>query len=77
MDSSPWEFVSDSAKDLIQQMLQVDPKQRITIQEVLNHRWLRVSSLIIYNFVRFTIVFFFDLCAGQRERVKNTPAGYR
>lgn len=36
-----WEFISDSAKDLIQQMLCVDPKQRITIQEVLNHRWLR------------------------------------
>ncbi|XP_060527409.1 peripheral plasma membrane protein CASK isoform X2 [Cylas formicarius] len=36
-----WELISDSAKDLVQQMLTVDPKQRITIQEVLNHRWLR------------------------------------
>lgn len=42
MDSPQWELISDSAKDLIQQMLTVDPKQRITIQEVLNHRWLRV-----------------------------------
>ncbi|XP_063906651.1 peripheral plasma membrane protein CASK isoform X2 [Zophobas morio] len=41
MDSPQWELISDSAKDLIQQMLTVDPKQRITIQEVLNHRWLR------------------------------------
>ncbi|XP_050294146.1 peripheral plasma membrane protein CASK isoform X3 [Anthonomus grandis grandis] len=42
INASPlWEFISDSAKDLIQQMLTVDPKQRITIQEVLNHRWLR------------------------------------
>ncbi|XP_066141764.1 peripheral plasma membrane protein CASK isoform X2 [Euwallacea fornicatus] len=39
--ASQWEFISDSAKDLVQQMLCVDPKQRITIQEVLNHRWLR------------------------------------
>ncbi|VEN44330.1 unnamed protein product, partial [Callosobruchus maculatus] len=36
-----WQLVSDSAKDLVQQMLNLDPKQRITIQEVLNHRWLR------------------------------------
>jgi serine/threonine protein kinase len=42
MDCPQWELISDSAKDLIQQMLAVDPKQRITIQEVLNHRWLRV-----------------------------------
>ncbi|XP_068912698.1 peripheral plasma membrane protein CASK isoform X8 [Tenebrio molitor] len=41
MDCPQWELISDSAKDLIQQMLAVDPKQRITIQEVLNHRWLR------------------------------------
>ncbi|KAH1005753.1 hypothetical protein HUJ04_006678 [Dendroctonus ponderosae] len=42
INSSPqWEFISDSAKDLIHQMLTVDPNQRITIQEVLNHRWLR------------------------------------
>ncbi|RZB39051.1 Pkinase domain containing protein, partial [Asbolus verrucosus] len=42
LDCPQWELISDSAKDLIQQMLTVDPKQRITIQEVLNHRWLRV-----------------------------------
>ncbi|XP_018580227.1 peripheral plasma membrane protein CASK [Anoplophora glabripennis] len=42
IDSAPqWQLISDSAKDLVQQMLTVDPKQRITIQEVLNHRWLR------------------------------------
>ncbi|CAG9815741.1 unnamed protein product [Phaedon cochleariae] len=42
LDSAPqWQFISDSAKDLVQQMLNVDPKQRITIQEILNHRWLR------------------------------------
>ncbi|KAJ8977169.1 hypothetical protein NQ317_003109 [Molorchus minor] len=42
LDSAPqWQLISDSAKDLIQQMLNVDPEQRITIQEVLNHRWLR------------------------------------
>ncbi|XP_017776635.1 PREDICTED: peripheral plasma membrane protein CASK-like, partial [Nicrophorus vespilloides] len=41
LDSPQWELISDSAKDLIQQMLTIDPKHRITIQEVLNHKWLR------------------------------------
>ncbi|CAH1400330.1 unnamed protein product [Nezara viridula] len=41
MDSPLWETISEGAKDLIRRMLHVDPNQRITIQEVLNHRWLR------------------------------------
>ncbi|XP_018332051.1 peripheral plasma membrane protein CASK isoform X2 [Agrilus planipennis] len=41
LDTSQWEFVSDNAKDLVKQMLTVDPQQRITIQEVLAHKWIR------------------------------------
>ncbi|KAK9739207.1 Protein kinase domain [Popillia japonica] len=41
LDSPPWELISDNAKDLIRQMLKVDPKERITIQDVLTHTWLR------------------------------------
>lgn len=41
LDSVLWDYVSEPAKDLIRQMLQVDPSKRLTIQEVLNHRWLR------------------------------------
>ncbi|XP_063243812.1 peripheral plasma membrane protein CASK isoform X3 [Bacillus rossius redtenbacheri] len=41
LDTSMWESVSDTAKDLVRRMLAVDPKERITIQEILNHKWLR------------------------------------
>lgn len=34
-------FLSEEAADLIKKMLVVDPKQRITVPEVLNHPWLR------------------------------------
>ncbi|KAH7827422.1 putative CAMK/RAD53 protein kinase [Monocercomonoides exilis] len=34
-----WTKVSDEAKDLIKQMLQVDVKKRISAQEALNHPW--------------------------------------
>uniref|UniRef100_A0ABD2W393 Peripheral plasma membrane protein CASK n=1 Tax=Trichogramma kaykai TaxID=54128 RepID=A0ABD2W393_9HYME len=41
MESPQWEPISESAKDLIQRMLTTDVNHRITIQEVLNHKWLR------------------------------------
>lgn len=43
MESTHWDNISEPAKDLIQRMLTTEPNHRITIQEVLNHKWLRVS----------------------------------
>lgn len=47
MDSPLWETISDGAKDLVRRMLHIDPNQRITIQEVLNHRWLRDRDKVV------------------------------
>ncbi|XP_031837783.1 peripheral plasma membrane protein CASK isoform X9 [Nomia melanderi] len=41
MNSPLWDSISEPAKDLIQRMLTTDVNHRITIQEVLNHKWLR------------------------------------
>ncbi|XP_043289365.1 peripheral plasma membrane protein CASK isoform X5 [Venturia canescens] len=41
METSHWDHISEPAKDLIQRMLTTEPNHRITIQEVLNHKWLR------------------------------------
>lgn len=35
-----WELVSKSAKDLILQMIALDPTSRPTITEVLQHKWM-------------------------------------
>lgn len=43
MKAAAWDSISEPAKDLIQRMLTTDVNHRITIQEVLNHKWLRVS----------------------------------
>ncbi|XWS73559.1 hypothetical protein CRYUN_Cryun02cG0139800 [Craigia yunnanensis] len=37
----PWPKVSDNAKDLVKKMLNPDPKQRLTAQEVLEHPWIQ------------------------------------
>ncbi|XP_074115029.1 peripheral plasma membrane protein CASK isoform X9 [Cotesia typhae] len=41
MESPIWDYIGEPAKDLIEKMLTVDINHRITIQEVLNHKWLR------------------------------------
>ncbi|KAJ8510328.1 hypothetical protein OPV22_000762 [Ensete ventricosum] len=40
----PWPKVSDSAKDLVRHMLDPDPKQRFTAQQVIDHSWLQNAS---------------------------------
>ncbi|CAL5423350.1 unnamed protein product [Camellia sinensis] len=40
----PWPKVSDNAKDLVKKMLNPDPKQRLTAQQVLDHPWLQNAN---------------------------------
>ncbi|MBA0652158.1 hypothetical protein Goklo_019434, partial [Gossypium klotzschianum] len=37
----PWPQVSESAKSLVRQMLEPDPRKRLTAQQVLEHPWLQ------------------------------------
>jgi len=39
-----WHGVSEFAKDLIRNLLQVDPKNRFNTTQVLNHTWLRIFT---------------------------------
>jgi serine/threonine protein kinase len=38
-----WELISKDAKDLILQMISLDPKHRPTISEVMEHKWVQKS----------------------------------
>ncbi|XP_065876845.1 calcium-dependent protein kinase 10-like [Euphorbia lathyris] len=40
----PWPHISKSAKSLVRQMLEPDPKKRLTAQQVLEHPWLQKSK---------------------------------
>lgn len=43
-DFSPvttWQQISDEAKDLIEKLLVVDPQQRLTAEQTLNHPWIK------------------------------------
>ncbi|GBG24498.1 Protein kinase, putative [Hondaea fermentalgiana] len=40
-----WDSVSDSAKDLVERMLDVDPSTRITLDEAVRHPWMYTSSI--------------------------------
>lgn len=38
-----WQNVSNDAKELIRGMLTTDPPLRLTIDQVISHRWIAVS----------------------------------
>ncbi|XP_059624175.1 calcium-dependent protein kinase 2-like [Cornus florida] len=40
-ESQPWPSISDSAKDLVRNMLTRDPRKRITSAQVLEHPWIK------------------------------------
>jgi len=43
--SDPWPKVSTAAKELVKGMLQRDPAKRLTVQQVLNHPWMKVQGV--------------------------------
>ncbi|KAK4387267.1 Calcium-dependent protein kinase SK5 [Sesamum angolense] len=40
LDSEPWPHISDSAKDLVQKMLDRNPRRRLSAHQVLCHPWI-------------------------------------
>ena len=43
-DSPWWDPVSLNAKDLVDRLLQVDPKKRLTAKQALNHPWVKGTA---------------------------------
>merc|ERR1712142_159297 len=42
-----WQHITSSAKDLIRNLLIVDPIKRLTIHEALNHKWLYEGPAVV------------------------------
>ena len=60
-----WESISDSAKDLINQMIKFPPEDRLNAQDAFNHPWIQgknfnefkpeVAQLILNNLKSFQV----------------------
>lgn len=44
-DSPYWDEISDSAKDFIRHLMELDPKKRYTCKEAIAHPWSVVVAL--------------------------------
>ncbi|XP_040057412.2 peripheral plasma membrane protein CASK isoform X34 [Gasterosteus aculeatus] len=49
MNPRQWAQISESAKDLVRRMLMLDPAERITVYEALNHPWLKERDRYAYK----------------------------
>ncbi|XP_070831961.1 peripheral plasma membrane protein CASK isoform X3 [Chaetodon trifascialis] len=49
MNPCQWGHISESAKDLVRRMLMLDPAERITVYEALNHPWLKERDRYAYK----------------------------
>ncbi|XP_047227355.1 peripheral plasma membrane protein CASK isoform X11 [Girardinichthys multiradiatus] len=49
MNPRQWNNISESAKDLVRRMLMLDPAERITVYEALNHPWLKERDRYAYK----------------------------
>ena len=45
MDQIAWRFISTSGKDLVKAMMTKNPKDRITLDEVVSHQWWKDAAL--------------------------------
>lgn len=77
--SPEWNNVSNDAKTLISSMLSVDPSVRLTINEVVKHKWIAVSELkfltvFCIKYIIFCIYFnrVFYVFLGVRRSTANT-----
>ncbi|CDW82279.1 protein kinase domain containing protein [Stylonychia lemnae] len=44
LEGETWQDISENAKDLIKKLLTVDPEQRLSAKEALNHPWVSVQE---------------------------------
>ncbi|OMO92792.1 hypothetical protein CCACVL1_06751 [Corchorus capsularis] len=76
-ERDPWPKVSEDAKDLVKSMLDPNPYSRMTVQEVLEHRWIQnwehVPNVNLGEFVK-TRIMQFSLMSKFKKKVLRVVA---
>ena len=65
---SIWASISDSAKDLIKNMLIVNPQDRLTVEQALNHPWILNNQLLSDSPLPIDIHYLEEYTTGTRLR---------
>ena len=68
MKEGLWVNISENAQELIHRMLDVNPNTRITIDEALEHPWIRVRvKTLLVIFISYYV------CYGNRGNMVENP----
>ena len=51
-DSPYWDNISDSAKDFIRHLMELDPKKRYTCRQAIDHPWSVHYRIMVYRVCR-------------------------
>ena len=44
IESRKWDTISDSSKDLLKSIFEINPEKRIDIESILSHEWFSTSK---------------------------------
>merc|ERR1711879_264432 len=73
-DVPAWSVVSLEAKELVQQLLKVNPRERLTIQQALEHPWLSQDESSNNPETASEQLVSTDMRAAKRRRTDNSTA---
>ena len=60
--------ISEEAQDLIKKLLKVDPNERISSAEILQHPWLQVGTDVILNLILYSYFYFKSKIIEEKAR---------
>jgi serine/threonine protein kinase len=73
MDGPEWDNISEYGKDLIRKMLQLDPNERITASQALEHPWIKVIKLIPH-FIFYRLESVVNICSFEQQGKRKVCA---
>lgn len=75
MEGEGWDEVSKKGKEFLSEMLQLDPKQRLTAEQALNHSWINTTEETNFNRRLSSMNGLAAIANKMKQRIVNVTGG--